>query len=217
MAGSTSGLAPCTVLRGCVPVRHAARGAPPTPAHTCAVPGSGRRLPQTPHRLLPFSVLRWSGVEEDGRLLAVWQESCSVPFPKPVWETVLGAALAPSSSAGRGRWAQQDPREREDCGSSGTGSKPVSNDFVHPSASESLWDRARVPQTVTPRLPAFGTTGGERLGLGAGVCFAPAAGAWPAPCEQAGNANRSSELLLQPCLPPACARIPALGSHYQGI
>lgn len=48
MAGSTSGLAPCTVLRGCVPVRHAARGAPPAPAHTCTVPGSGRWFPPNP-------------------------------------------------------------------------------------------------------------------------------------------------------------------------
>ena len=175
--------------------------------------------PRAPRWLLALSVPRRSGEGGQGRRQpqrelahhsgcpAVRQESCSHSLPKVGVGNHPGYSMSvhipahthsPSSSTGRGRWAQQDPQEREDCRSSGTGTKPVSNWSVHSSAAGSPWDRARVPWTVTPRLPALGTTRGEWLGLGAGIDFAPTAGAWPAPCEQAGGVNRSSEVCCSP-------------------
>lgn len=107
VAGGTSGLAPRAVLRGRVPVRYAARDAPPAPAHTCTVLGSSRRLLRAPRQLLPLSALKWSWVGEDGSPGVSWhvtaggcvcsRRAAAVPFPKLAWETILGTALVCTS------------------------------------------------------------------------------------------------------------------------
>ena len=117
MAGGTSGLAPRAGLRGCVPVRYAAREAPPAPARTCTLPGSGWQPPRAPRRLLTLSALRWSGLGEDGSPSVSWRVTVSVrlcgrraaavPCPKSAWETIPGSASVctsqnPGSSAGMG-------------------------------------------------------------------------------------------------------------------